>query len=283
MSRSTNLILGILAFVTPWLAASEAQAAASLSSCGNIFVEGEATCEVYVEGGCTAMCEPVTVQAACAADLKVECDGMCNAEVDVDCSASCMADCSGRCEVDPGSFNCTADCQGSCAADCDGRCAAGDGQAECQASCKATCSGTCDAQCSGTPPEATCEGKCEASCQGSCEAEANVDCQIDCQADGFASCTADVQGGCEAQCQKPEGALFCDGQFVDASNLEECKAALKALFDIEVYAEGSASCEGNTCQAEGEVGCSCTADPGAPGLAGLLGFGALVAMRRRRR
>lgn len=283
MPRSTNYILGILALVTPYLAVSEARAAASLSSCGNIFVEAEATCEVYVEGGCTAMCEPVTVQAACAADLKIECDGQCEASASVECSGSCEADCSGRCDVDPGSFNCSADCQASCSADCSGRCAADSDSAQCEASCKATCSGSCDAQCSGTPPEATCEGKCEASCQGSCEGQANIDCQIDCQADGFAECTATVEGGCEAQCSKPEGAIFCDGQYVDAGNLEACKAALKALLDIEVYAEGSASCEGNSCQAEGEVGCSCAASDASPGLAGLLGLGMLVGLRRRRR
>jgi MYXO-CTERM domain-containing protein len=286
MTRSIQFILGALALVAPLSIASEAQAAdASLSSCGNIYVEAEAECEVLVEGGCTAQCEPVSVQAACAADLKVDCDGECNVSASAECSGSCEADCAGRCDVDPGSFNCTADCQADCSAECSGRCSADSNSAECQASCKATCSGECDAQCTGTPPEATCEAKCQASCSGSCRAEANADCQIMCQADGFAECTATVEGGCEAQCEKPDGAIFCDGQYVDAgNNLQECIAALQAIFNIEVYAEGSASCEGNTCMAEGEVGCSCSADGGdAPALAGLLGLGLVFATRRRRR
>lgn len=283
MSRTIQLLLGALALSVPLLSASEAQAA-SLSSCGDVFVAGEAKCEVYVEGGCTAMCEPVSFQASCAAELKASCDGECTASADVECQGTCAADCSARCDVDPGSLNCEADCQGSCSADCSGRCAADSNSAECQASCEATCSGTCNANCTGTPPEADCDAKCEASCQGSCEAEANLDCQIMCQASGFADCQADLQGGCEAQCSKPEGAMFCDGQFVNTSNLQDCIAALKAYFDIEVYAEGSAECEGNTCTAEGAFGCSCDASgDSAPALAGLLGLGVFAATRRRRR
>lgn len=81
---------------------------------------------------------------------------------------------------------------------------------------------------------------------------------------------------------KPEGALFCDGQYVDAGdNLQECVAALKALLDIHVYAEGDAHCEGNTCYAEGRAGCSCAAS-GAPGgaLTAFAGLAALGLLRR---
>jgi len=283
MTRPIPYILGALALVAPFFASNVAQAA-SLSSCGDIFVSGEAECEVLVEGGCTAMCEPLTVQAACAADLRVDCDGQCNAEIEANCDVDCQAGCEGRCDVDPGTFSCTADCQADCSADCSGSCAADSDSARCEASCKATCSGSCDAQCSGTPPSADCKASCEASCSGSCQGKANIDCQIDCQADGFAECEATLEGGCEAQCQKPEGAIFCDGQFVDSSNLQDCIAALKAALGIEVYAEGSASCEGNTCMAEGEVGCTCSADDaGNPALAGLFGLGFLMAARRRRR
>ena len=78
--------------------------------------------------------------------------------------------------------------------------------------------------------------------------------------------------------------MFCDGQYVDAGNqLEECIAALKAIFNIE--ASGSASCEGNSCMAEGQVSCNCSADGGDMNLAGAMGLGfvVLVATRRRRR
>ena len=136
-----------------------------------------------------------------------------------------------------------------------------------------------------TPAEANCQAKCDASCSGSCKAEANADCQIDCQASGFADCQVELEGGCKGHCSEPEGALFCDGNYVDAgNNLQECIAALQALFNIEVYADGSAMCSGNTCMAEGEVGCSCTSNGAGDLPLAVLGLGFVaVAVRRRRR
>jgi hypothetical protein len=68
---------------------------------------------------------------------------------------------------------------------------------------------------------------------------------------------------CEGHCQEPEGAVFCDGQYVDrGNNAEECVAALNAALDVEV--EGSASssgeCAGGRCegQAEAKGSASCT-------------------------
>ena len=103
--------------------------------------------------------------------------------------------------------------------------------------------------------------------------------------DCHVSCTAELSGGCEVQCQSPDGALFCDGQYVDhGGNLEECIAALNAFLDIEV--SGSASCSGNSCEAEASASCSAAPaqpldDDLAPWLT--LAFAAgLVGLRRRR-
>lgn len=284
MRNIRSIFLGALALLAPTLLPATAEAG-GLDACGDIFVAGEAECTLYVDEICTAKCEPLSFTAACAAELRADCEGDCSASASVECTGSCEADCQASCEVKPAEFNCVGACQADCSADCQGRCSADSNSAECQASCKATCSASCDASCEVTPAEADCEAKCQASCSGSCEAQANVDCQIECQASGFAECEADLQGGCEAQCQRPDGALFCDGQFVDAANLDACIAALQALFAIrvEVYADGSAECNGNTCYAEGEVGCSC--DAGGPGdlpLAAALGLLGLGALRRRR-
>jgi MYXO-CTERM domain-containing protein len=108
-----------------------------------------------------------------------------------------------------------------------------------------------------------------------------MDCQIDCQARGYVDCKADLQGTCEVSCEAPEGALFCDGQYVDhGNNLEECINALEEGLEIE--AEASASGE-----ASGEAEASCAMSPAALGgqgsgaLLGLLGLG-WAAVRRRR-
>lgn len=282
--RSTSLVLSLALGTGALVFAPSAHA--GLDACGDIYVEAEATCVVEVEGGCETKCEPIRMEAACAAELEVECAGECNASASLDCRADCSASCEGQCEVDPGEFDCSAACTADCAASCDASCSSGD--SECRASCEATCSGRCDARCEGTPPSASCEARCEASCEGSCEARANVDCQIDCQADGFAECKVDLQGGCEARCERPEGALFCDGQYVDhGNNLKECIAALEQQLDIAVDVRGSAEaeCDNGTCEASAEGAIACAVDPeprpvGALWATALLGIGAWLRRRR---
>ena len=133
------------------------------------------------------------------------------------------------------------------------------------------------------------QAKCEASCQGKCEAEASVDCDIQCTSDGYAECEASLEGGCKGHCEAPEGALFCDGQYVDyGNNLEECTAALQAVFNIKASASSSGSCDNNSCEGEAEASASCSVVPGVSGssaagfmLAGL-GLAAFASRRRRR-
>jgi MYXO-CTERM domain-containing protein len=106
--------------------------------------------------------------------------------------------------------------------------------------------------------------KCSASCEGSCTAEANVDCQVTCQSGGYLTCSADLMGGCTTACETPNGALFCDGQYVDvAGSLEACLLFLEDELEIDVDGYVSGECIGNTCTAEAGASCSCRA--GAPG------------------
>lgn len=276
--------LAPLAAAALWLAPTTAHA--GLDACNNIDVRADAHCELVTSGGCVAMCEPVMMQAACAGRLWAECDGECNAEITADCRAQCSGECSGRCEANPPQFDCRADCVASCEGECSGRCGSTDSGAECLASCRGTCAGSCDAHCEGTPPSAECEAKCQGSCDGRCEADANLDCQIDCQAGGFVDCEAELTGGCKTQCTRPEGALFCDGNYVDVgNNLDECVAALKAALDIEVegYAEGH--CSNGHCEGEAGGSLSCAVDRGVWG-SGALACGVVIvvaAAGRRRR
>lgn len=260
--------------------ASPAARAASIDDCGNIHVEASAQCEVVPPGvECEGYCEPLSFTAACEAS----CEGECNANFEVDCAATCEGDCTGDCEADPGSFDCRGSCEIDCEGSCAGSCEASGNMAQCQASCEATCTGECDASCEGTPPEVDCDVECQASCEGSCSAQANLDCQIDCQG----GCTADLEGGCEIDCDGEEGALFCDGQYVDhGNNLEDCIAALDAYLDVEVEGYANASCEGNTCTAEAGCSAKCSAAPrGRIDAFGLLlaGAVALTLARPRRR
>ena len=273
-----------------------APALAGIEECGNINVDADATCTVEVEGGCEGQCTPVTVQAACAGELELGCRGRCDVDAELSCTATCnIASCVAECDIDPPEFDCTAECNVQAEAECAGQCEADADRRQCEASCKATYSASCDASCQGTPPSASCQAKCEARCEADCSARANVDCQVACQAEGYVACETRVQGGCEVACSRPEGALFCDGQYVDPEReLQECIDAIEARLDIEVEARGSASsdCSGNTCSGdvEGEASASCDLGSGAPGAGapGALGLllaaaGAAGARLRRKR
>jgi hypothetical protein len=264
---------------------------AGLEACNNIDVSARAECKLVAQGGCTAQCEPTRLEAACAGKLVATCDGECRADVDVACTGSCEATCRGQCDVNPGSFDCRANCDATCSADCSAQCqgsASGTtASGSCKAACESNCGVKCSAQCSGTPPTATCEGKCRASCDGSCRARASARCQIDCHARLDASCRVELEGGCKARCQQPEGALFCDGQYVDTgNNLQACIDALRATFDIRVEGSASAQCSGNQCTGEAEGSASCAAAPRTapvlPGLAVLALVGASIARHGRK-
>jgi MYXO-CTERM domain-containing protein len=114
-----------------------------------------------------------------------------------------------------------------------------------------------------------------------------MSCDVSCQSKGYASCEASLQGGCQAQCSQPKGALFCDGQYVNASNVDQCIADLKALLNIQVSGEASGNCSGNTCSGQASGSVSCGVAPATPPLSGTvlaLGLGAAAAgvVRRRR-
>ncbi len=300
MVRFIEFLIAVLTFVvfgmpnTSQAADSEdeSKSQASLSACGNIHVEASAECELIPPGvDCELECTPLSIEAACNAKLAVDCDGECDLSAEVDCKGECRAGCEAECELNPGEFDCSAECNADCYASCAGQCEADEDSASCQGHCEASCSASCDAECDIDLPSAKCEAGCEARCEGSCKAEANFDCQISCQREAYAECEVDLQGGCKAACDTQEGALFCDGDYVDyGNNLDNCIAALEAALDLQVegYATGSASCEGGSCRAEGEAGvsCECSTAPGRTNKLPVwamvsLAFGLVFAVRRR--
>lgn len=280
MRNPLSVALCALAFAAPLAIAQEANA--GIGACGDIHVEAEASCEVQTGIECEGSCEPLNLQAQCAANLYPQCSGQCTGELAAECQGSCEGTCMADCEAQGG-----IECQGSCFADCDASAQARCSDSQCLASAQATCEAQCEASCEATPPSADCQAECSGSCEGSCTAQANLDCQIECQGDLYVDCEAELTGGCRAECQTEDGALFCDSQYVDhGGNLQECVDSLRALLGIEVtgYAEGE--CSGNMCSGEAGFECTCRADPDHRGRnTALLTFGALfvfgVARRRK--
>ncbi len=268
------------AFAAPMLLASEASATTGLAACGNINVSASAKCEAKVSGGCEAQCTPGNFQLKCEGS----CSAMCNASFDAQCNIDCTGSCNADCKVNPGQFDCQGKCELDASASCSAKCQSSTDKTGCDGACKATYKAECSAKCNVVPPSATCDAKCKAKCEGGCTAKANIGCQVDCQ--GGCVAKADLPS-CKAQCQTPQGALFCDGQYVDAgNNLQNCIDALNNILTFKVTVYGSAACAGNSCEAKG--GFSCNAAPTAPsGTAGWVVFGACVAglamVTRRRR
>jgi MYXO-CTERM domain-containing protein len=273
MRRSPSwLFLGALA--APLLLLTSSARAEGPCGAFELSAQGTLSCELVTTGGCDAECTPP--------NFKFACDGQCNVSIDAGCTASCEADCSAECTVDPGSFECEGSCTATCEAGCETQCGPGGAAPDpdyCLTTCKGKCSSECNVQCQATPPTADCTAKCEASCSGSCQVEADVDCNIGCE--------ADLEGGCKVQCEEPSGAIFCNGQYVDATDVEACIAYLAENFSINL--SGSIECTGTECVAQ--VGCgACMTAPSSSGSpldlaalgAGALGVAAVIARRRRR-
>ena len=267
MRRSiSRLLIGL--FAAPLtLVSSAAMAAPNAAACDNIELAANGNCAYEVSGGCEADCTPINFVAAC--------DGQCTANASIECTGGCTASCETECNVNPGSFDCEGSCTASCEASCDTSCS----DSSCNAQCVASCGHRCDIKCTATPPSADCTAKCQASCDASCTVQANVDCSVD--------CTVDLEGGCKVKCSEPEGALFCDGQYVNVvGNAQDC---LDYLATVGLSVDIGGHCDGRGCEVSAGVGCSAAPYMGAinersgvGAIAGLmLGLGMIVSRRRR--
>jgi hypothetical protein len=265
MRRSiSRLFVGL--FAAPLMLASSA-ALADSNPCGNIELLASGQCE-YVISGCDIQCTPPSFVAAC--------DGVCNETDTTVCNPECETTCQTECDINPPSFDCSADCSSTCRESCSTAC---DGAGSCETDCNLDCDNRCGVSCDFNAGSIDCSTKCQKSCFASCQVVTNIDCHV--------KCTADIEGGCTGSCQSPEGALFCNGQFVDVGdNAEACLNYLDTL-GLTVSGSCTADASGSSCSAS--IGCSAapglTSDDGlgALGIAGMMMGVGLVASRRRRR
>ncbi len=172
-----------------------------------------------------------------------------------------------------------------CHSECDQQvttsCHQQDPTADCVNQAKAQCDVHCKQSCS--TPAQNCTQVCHTCCDGSCSAQINFSCDF--------QCFAKLQGGCSVQCQQPAGALFCNGQYVNASDVQACVTYLATQgVTVDVSARGSVQCDPAGCHGAGSAavaGCAigdAIADAGNGGL-GLVGViaGSAVARSIRRR
>ncbi len=254
-----------------------------------VLVVSPALADTPASEGClfatATSCELVPPTADCSAQCTpgsfvAECDGSCNVDADADCTGGCAADCQATCTVDPGSFSCSETCESSCNSSCMSSCTGDSG--DCASDCMLDCPNRCGIQCDATPPSADCTAECQASCNASCQVQANIDCHVMCT-------SSVVLPTCTADCQAPQGALFCDGQYVDlATATTDCINYLESqgVTVTETCSVGSAG--GSSCAAS--LGCSASSVGatnqdrwGFLGITGIMmGLGLAVSRRRRR-
>jgi hypothetical protein len=239
---------------------SSGTAQAGLDACGNFYVAADAACEWVLEDeSCGTHCEPVSVEWSCAAQLYLECEGQCNASSELTCVETCEPTCVTNCDASEEPPNCMGLCMSDCQMDCTAACADAPDQGACRSSCAHTCSEGCEAECKDGD---SCETVCTDACTGSCTGRANIDCQVSCQGESFVDCQTEVVEECRTVCQQDGGALFCNGSYVSNISVDDCVAAIKSVFDIEVTGWVEGKCEnpeGATdvlCDIEGALSCS---------------------------
>jgi len=275
MTNFGKLALSFLALPALLLASSSAFAVDTPAACGKFdFNANGLGCEVKVEGGCEAECTPIKFIAAC--------EGGCTLTATSQCTGNCGVSCIAQC--DPAKLDCIEGCHTECEQPFIADCKASYPDRDCVTDAEASCTQHCRTNCKVVP--SSCTEHCDQCCSGACTSNVNLDCDL--------KCYADVEGGCRVACQQPTGGLFCNGQYVNASDIKGCIDGLLAQgLQVDVSAQGTVTCDLSGCDAVGDVnagGMFCSASPGQDSpfaplavAVGMAAAGISVARRRNRR
>lgn len=256
-----NIVRSLFAGALVSLLAAPA-AAQGIEECGNVYVESDANCGYLYDEECTESCTVGNVYDACAAITYPTCDQECTPVLEQSCVETCRTTCDPDCETLPAGAateNCFGLCFEECQGDCDAVCADVDDEEACEASCGYTCSVNCEGRCDEVGNDDTCDTTCTSACSGACEADSEQECQIDCQLREREACEAAVIARCETDCGGTDGALFCDGKYVDhQDNLEQCVDYLEGFVDggVDVDPDANIDCEeddGTECAGDAEL------------------------------
>jgi hypothetical protein len=252
MRRTSWILLSSLTFVG--LGSLAAPARAELEACGSIFLQNDAKCEWRPKEECMTECKTVAVEQSCVAKVYNECETSCTETATTECQSSCSSSCVNTCTTTTTSEQ-PPSCMDLCLSDCEG-----DGEGACGSSrnrnacgrCTAhNCEKKCEAKCGDAEeqPKITtvteCMPTCSSACSASCTAKANTTCQVNCQEKTFTECEQKMVEQCETECTQEGGAIFCDGQFVNAPNARSCADELRAKIKVNVDIEATANTVGD--------------------------------------
>jgi hypothetical protein len=282
-ARRTIMFLSSLSIALGFAAAdARADDAGQAGPCGRFDFRAGIACEIKVSGGCSADCSSFKFEAACSGG----CTSMSTTTCVDDCGTQCIKTC------DPALLDCFVGCHAECDDPTFMQCQQKHPTDDCQTTARAQCDVHCKDSCKVQP--SSCSEHCTKCCTGSCDTQVNFDCDF--------SCFAEVKGGCDVQCQRPEGAIFCNGQYVNASDVQACISYLATQgINVDASARGSVTCDLNGCHAEGDASAGlnvppiaqaaakgCALTPGSADSTGAGGVGLalsflFMAQRRRRR
>jgi MYXO-CTERM domain-containing protein len=291
--RIKTLFAASVPFVALLAAPSVATALTELPSCGGVFVSGGANCQFVKTQDCSDHCEVVSVEQSCAAELYTSCETECTTDAGTTCTGTCQPVCVEECTVAAVPESSDDICNNHRAGDCDSKCAGAENGNRCHAACSHTWGRKCGERCRHDDGAVNCGEKCVTACDGSCTSTSDTTCQINCQTNSFQNCETTTVERCHTECTNRGGAIFCDGQFLNASDLESCASDLMDKVSINVDISAAISVAVNaqvgtkTAAAKDKAGCSLGMAPprnsGAWATAALLAGAVLLRRRRQSR
>ncbi len=278
MTNLGKLALSLLALPTMLLASSSAMALNVPPECGKFITDDAAfaDCKVVTTGGCDAQCTPIKFIAGCTGGCTATASTSCSNTTNGTCGAQCMKDCN------PAQLDCVSGCLSECKQPFIDSCTSKHPERDCVVDADASCTDYCRNTCK-VPPASGCEDHCNTCCTGACTSNINLDCDI--------ACYAKLEGGCKVQCEAPSGAIFCNGQYVNATDPQSCINALIAQgVEVDVSARGECTITLGGADCDGTAnagGFGCSAQPGsdspfAPVIVGMGLAAAAISVSRRR-
>jgi hypothetical protein len=233
-------------------------ARAELDACGGIFLSADAGCEYKPKQECMTQCMTVAVEQSCVSEEYASCESGCTTTATEDCQNTCTHSCVDSCttqtttETGP---SCMDLCLSDCEDDQDDWCGNSAHKGPCNRCEKHNCEKRCQDKCGGDAEQPTkitsvteCMPTCTDACAASCTAKVNTQCQVDCQESMYTSCEQKMVEQCNTQCMDKGGAIFCDGQFVNADNAQSCADELSAKLKIDIDIEAAANDVGDTAE-----------------------------------
>jgi hypothetical protein len=232
-----------------------AAAHAELDACGGIFLAASAACEYRPKQECMTQCMTSSVEESCVTQQYNDCETSCTATATTECESSCTTSCSDDC-TSTATTDQAPSCMDLCLADCDSAgaedsCGSAAHKGPCSRCEKHNCEKRCAEKCGGdaAPKKVTtvseCMPTCSTACNASCTAKANVQCQVDCQERTYTQCEQKMVEHCDTECKDKGGAIFCDGQFVNADNAQSCADELRAKLSIDIDVKASVNAAGD--------------------------------------